>query len=288
MKATSPREMLAKYGLAPLRGLGQHFLSDPNVAAKVADAVGASAGDVVLEIGPGFGAITLLLAERAGRVVAVEFDEGIAAAFAEEYGEPARLRLVVGDFLSFDIGGAVREEGVSDLLVAGNLPYNVTSPVLRRLIEHRAVVRRAVLMVQDEVGKRLVARPGGSDYSALSVVCQYHAAVRSLFGVRRTCFHPRPAVDSRVVELDLRAGPARAADDELFARVVHAAFGKRRKMLRGSLRDLAAARGVPVGGLAEESGIDLSRRAESLSVPEFEALALALDRGEPGREEEPS
>lgn len=277
MKPASARAMLEKYGLAPRRGLGQRFLSDANVAAKVVAAVGASGDDVVLEVGPGFGAITLGLLETARRVVAVEIDAGIAAAFREEYGELPRLELLNEDVLSLDLGALAREEGVSDLLVVGNLPYNVTSPVLRLLVEGRDSVRRAVVMVQDEVGRRFSAGPGESDYSALSVVLQYHARVRSLFAVRRTCFYPRPAVDSRVVEIDFRSGPPRATDPKVFERVVHAAFGKRRKMLRSSLRELALEMETDAETLGAKSGIDLARRAESLGVEEFEALTAALE-----------
>ncbi len=287
MEPTPARDMLAKYGLAPSRRRGQNFLADGNVCRKIVAAVGAGPDDVVLEIGAGFGAITLGLAEAARLVVAVEIDAGIARAFRTEYGDLPGIELVEGDVLEFDLERAAREHGVERLLVAGNLPYGVTSPVVRNLIDARHAVSRAVLMVQSEVGARMVAAPGTSDYSALSVVLQYHAGVRQLFRVARTCFHPRPKVDSRVIEIDFRLGGAHRSDPEAFSSVVHAAFGQRRKMLRRSLSGRIERAGTTAAALEESCGIDLARRGESLSLDEFEALTLALatldDRGRAGQ-----
>jgi len=277
MEPTAPSIMLAKYGLAPSRGRGQNFLSDPNVARKIVRAVGAEAGDTVVEIGSGFGAITFGLAETAGHLVAVELDAGIVRAFRAEYGEVPGVTLIHGDFLEVDLPRLWEDRGGSRLLVAGNLPYNVTSPILERLIVERARVERAVLMVQAEVGARVVASPGSDDYSALSAVLQYHSAVASLFTVRRTCFTPRPRVDARVVEIDFSRGTRRSSDAATFAAVVHAAFGQRRKMLRRSLASLLDARGLDAERLWKATGIDLARRGETLTVTEFDALAVALD-----------
>jgi len=279
MEATRAPVMLAKYGLAASRRRGQNFLVDGNVARKVVSAVGAGADDVVVEIGSGFGAITFGLADSARRVIAVEIDAGIVRAFRDEYGDAERITLVKGDFLEFDIEGAAGEWGVQRLVVAGNLPYNVTSPVIRRLIEHKTVVPRAVLMVQAEVGARITAGPGVKDYSALSAVIQYHAAVRSLFTVRRTCFHPRPLVDSRVVEIDFGGAPARNSDPGAYSDVVHAAFQKRRKMLRQSIAGLMSQVGLSTDELEARTGLDLARRGETLAVEDFDVLACLLAPG---------
>ncbi len=268
--------MLEKYGLAPSRERGQNFLVDPNVARKVVEAVGASPDEVVVEIGPGFGAITFGIAERAAHVVCVEYDAGIARAFRKEYGDVDGVTLVEGDALEFDLGLAAREHGVEKVVVAGNLPYNLTSPVIRTLIDGKEHVSRAILMIQKEVADRLLAAPGTPSYSALTAVICFHAAVRPHFVVRRTCFHPRPTVDSKVVEIDLTCAPPRRVDPAVYSGVVHAAFGKRRKMLRQALCDVAVSAGTTVERLGSESGIDLARRGETLSVDEFEVLALAL------------
>ncbi|MCD4690533.1 hypothetical protein K8S17_03645, partial [bacterium] len=162
-------------------------------------------------------------------------------------------------------------------VVAGSIPYSVTSPLITRLVDESEFVSRAVLMVQAEVGVRLAAAPGTRDYSKLSVVVQFHAAVRSLFAIRRTCFTPRPKVDSRVIEIDFAGTPTRVVESSVFEAVVGAAFGKRRKMLRAALSELLAGHGLRSEDLTEATGIDLSRRSETLTVEEFEQLALVLE-----------
>jgi len=276
MDPTAPSVMLAKYGLAPSRDRGQNFLSDPNVARKIVRAVGPAGGDIVVEVGAGFGAITFGLAETAEHVVAVELDAGVVRAFRAEYGDTPGITLIHSDFLAVDLERIREERGGRKLLVAGNLPYNMTSPILERLIDERAHIERAVLMVQAEVGARLGASPGSDDYSALSAVVQYHAGVASLFLVRGTCFTPRPRVDARVVEIDFSRGGARSSDAAVYSDVVHAAFGQRRKMLRRSLARLLDERGVEAEALWKASGIDLARRGETLTVAEFDALAIAI------------
>ena len=273
---TPPAVMLAKYGLAPSKQRGQSFLSDANVTRKVVSAVGLSPDDVVIEIGPGFGALTFGLARAARHVIAVEIDEGIAGAFRAEYGEREDITLVVGDILDLDFARVAESHGVNRLVVVGNIPYNITSPLVRRLTDERDLVARCLLMVQSEVGARIASEPGEKDYSGLSVVTRYHARVRRLFTVKRTCFHPRPKVDSGVIEIVFDGGLGRRSDPDTFETVVHAAFGKRRKMLRRSLQELMRERGVTASELEEMTGIALSRRGETLSVEEFDGLARAL------------
>ncbi|MFH1502255.1 MAG: 16S rRNA (adenine(1518)-N(6)/adenine(1519)-N(6))-dimethyltransferase RsmA [Candidatus Eisenbacteria bacterium] len=282
MEPTPARTMLLRYGLAPSRERGQNFLVDPNVARKVVDAVAPADDELVVEIGSGFGAITFGLAERAAHVVCVEYDAGIVRAFREEYGRPDGVTLVEGDALEFDLRSAAREHGVPRVVVAGNLPYNLTSPVIRLLIGSKEVVSRAIIMVQREVADRLLADPGTPSYSALTAVVAFHARIRAHFAVRRTCFHPRPAVDSKVVEMGFLSAPKRSADPRTYSDVVHAAFGKRRKMLRQALADVAEGAGVGVERLGTDAGLDLERRGETLSVEEFERLALAVSGAQAG------
>ena len=273
---TPPAVMLSRYGLAPSRQRGQNFLSDPNVTRKVVSAAGLSPDDVVVEIGPGFGALTFGLAQVARHVVAVEIDAGVAGAFRAEYGEREDITLVVGDILDFDLAAEAERHGVNRLVVVGNIPYNVTSPLIRRLTAERDHVARCLLMVQSEVGARIASEPGERDYSGLSVVTRYHARVRRLFTVKRTCFHPRPKVDSGVIEIVFEGDFARRSDPDMFEAVVHAAFGKRRKMLRQSLRELMSELAWTATELEKVTGIALSRRGETLSVEEFDDLARAL------------
>jgi 16S rRNA (adenine1518-N6/adenine1519-N6)-dimethyltransferase len=270
--------MLAKYGLAASKQRGQNFLSDANVTRKVVAATGVGKDDIVVEVGPGFGALTFGLADAARHVIAVEVDSGIARAFLEEYGHQDCITIVRHDILDFDFGRAAGDYGVQRVTVVGNIPYNVTSPLITRLIGFRDSVARAVLMVQSEVGARITAEPAESEYSALSVVARYHAQVRRLFTVRASCFYPRPKVDSGVVEIDFESRPERASDPDAFADVVRAAFGKRRKMLRQSLGAILKEAQLEASELEGLSGIDMTRRGETLSVEEFDRLALALQR----------
>ena len=271
-----PAEMMAKHGLAPSKQRGQNFLTDANVIDKVVSAAGLTCDDVVVEIGPGFGALTFGLAEAARHVVAVEIDTGIARAFRDEFGERDGITLVNADILDFDLERAAGRFGVDGLVVVGNIPYSVTSPLVRRLVEQRERVVRCLLMVQSEVGDRIASEPGDDAYSGLSVVTRYHARVRRRFTVKRTCFHPRPKVDSGVIEIVFDSGLGRRSDPGVFETVVRAAFGKRRKMLRRSLRELLNERGLTASQLEAETGIDLSRRGETLSVEEFDELSRAL------------
>jgi len=273
---TSPSAMLGKYGLAPSKQRGQNFLSDANVIRKVVAAAALSPDDVVVEIGPGFGALTFGLAQAARHVVAVEIDSGIAGAFRSEYGEREDITLIVGDILDLDLAATAERYGIDKLVVVGNIPYNITSPLVRRLTDQRDHVARCLLMIQSEVGARIASEPGESDYSGLSVVMRYHARVRRLFTVKRTCFHPRPKVDSGVIEIVFERDLGRRSDPDTFEAVVHAAFGKRRKMLRRSLHVMMTERGKTVSELEEMTGIALSRRGETLSVEEFDDLACAF------------
>ena len=282
--STSPGGMLSRYKLAPSRQRGQNFLSDANVIRKVVSAARLSPDDVVVEIGPGFGALTFGLAQAARHVVAVEIDSGIAGAFRDEYGEREDITLVVGDILEFDFAEVARRHGVNKLVIVGNIPYNITSPLVRRLTSERDCVARCLLMIQSEVGARIASEPGEREYSGLSVVTRYHARVRRLFTVKRTCFHPRPKVDSGVIEIVFESNLGRRSDPDMFEAVVHAAFGKRRKMLRQSLQELMVERGRTASELEEATGIALSRRGETLSVEEFDDLTSALARDGKGED----
>ncbi len=276
MDFTLPSAMLSKYRLAPSKQRGQNFLNDSNVIRKIVDEIAPEPDDVIVEIGPGFGALTFGLAERVRHVIAVELDGGIVRAFRAEYGEDPRITLVEGDILRFDFE-AIRESYKCErLLVVGNIPYSITSPLVRMLTDVKGVIRRAALMVQSEVGERIVAHHGDAEYSGFSVVVQYHALARLLFTVKSSCFFPRPKVDSKLVELDFERAPRRGADAGTFEAAVQAAFGKRRKMLRRSLDDLLVRHGMTSDELGAATGIDMTRRGETLDVLEFESIATAL------------
>jgi 16S rRNA (adenine1518-N6/adenine1519-N6)-dimethyltransferase len=271
------RTALAAAGLQPQKRWGQHFLCDPAVARRIVDAARLEPHATALEIGPGLGALTDALAERAARLYLVEIDRGLAARLQERYAAQPQVRVLVGDVLALPLDTLVPDD---DITVVANLPYNVSTPVLFRLLGLRPRVRRAVLMLQREVAERLVAPPGGDARGVLSVMVQTWATVRVAFAVSRRSFLPRPRVDSAVVVLDTAAAPrVPLADVELYEAVVRAAFGQRRKMLRNAVAVLAASRGIDSRQLEArfaQAGVDPRARAETLALEDFARLVAAF------------
>jgi len=270
------RDALAAAGLRPQKRWGQHFLCDPAVARRIVDAAELQPGAAVLEIGPGLGALTDELAARAARLYLVEIDRGLAARLLERHADRPHVRVLVGDVLALPLETML--EGDCDITVVANLPYNIATPVLFRLLALRRRVRRAVVMLQREVAARLAAPPGADARGALSVMMQTWAEVRVAFGVSRRSFLPPPRVDSAVVVLRLVATPrVPLRDPATYEAVVRAAFGQRRKMLRNALAALAAARGVDGAALFARAGVDPRARAETLALDDFARLAGALE-----------
>lgn len=258
---------------------GQHFLVDRKAIRRIVALVEPEPGEVVLEIGPGRGALTGPLVEALPRLVAVEIDRDLVAQLRARFaGSP--LRLIEGDILQLDLAGVLREEGGARLLLVGNLPYNITAPLLFGLLEQAGQISRAVLMVQREVAQRLAAGPGSKDYSLLTVSLGMRATVVPRLEVDRRAFRPVPRVDSTVVEVRFAPQwryPVR--DREMFSRLVRAAFGQRRKMLRNSLKSLVGAEGPALlEEIAGSAGIELTRRPESLGLEEFARLSDAFTR----------
>ena len=263
------RDVIARHGLAARRTLGQHFLLDLNLTARIAGAAGDLDGMEVLEVGPGPGGLTRsLLAAGAERVVAVERDQRCVAALAELAAAwPGRLEIVEGDALAIDeaalFGGPA--------MVVANLPYNVATALLFKWLDRVELFRGFVLMFQKEVADRIVAAPGGKTYGRLSVMAQWRCRARPLFEIPARAFTPPPKVTSTVVALTPRPAPLAPAEPEALARVVAAAFGRRRKMLRAALKGLV---GDPASLLAE-AGVAPTARAEELDIAAFCALARA-------------
>jgi 16S rRNA (adenine1518-N6/adenine1519-N6)-dimethyltransferase len=249
----------------PKKRFGQHFLHDRAVVERIVAAFDPRPGETVVEIGPGLGALTRLLLERVSHLHVVELDRDLAARLRADY-PPERLTVHEADALKFDFcvlapaGGALR--------LIGNLPYNISTPLLFRLLDQERCIADMLFMLQKEVVERMAAAPGGKDYGRLSVMIQWRLAVHRLFDVRPRAFTPPPQVDSSVVRLVPHGAPPIQVDDpERFAYVVRAAFAHRRKTLRNNLKEL-----VP-GSTWSALGIDPGRRAETLTLAEFAALA---------------
>jgi len=270
------------------RALGQHFLADPGVAAQIVEAVGATAGDLVCEIGAGDGALTRALATRAGRLIALEVDPALRerlAAAAAHWAEARAVEIRLADArgFSYEELRALRPDPGGRVLVVGNLPYSASKAILERLLDAHATLDRAVLMLQREVALRVAAVPGGRDYGALSVFWQRWADVSLLLVVPPAAFRPPPAVESAVVTASFRSIPRVAvANEQEFTRVVRAAFGQRRKTLANALRGGGLGNTTRLASALAEAQIDGGRRAETLSLEEFGRLADAVHRVAPG------
>ncbi len=257
------------------RSLGQNFLVDPNLQRKIVEAVGIEPGDTVLEIGPGQGALTSHLAERADRLVAVELDDALAESLSSRYRDTSAVRIVHHDILDWDPTEVLTRPPVK---VVGNIPYNITSPILFRLLEWRPQPERVVVMVQKEVADRLQAEPGGKAYGALTVGIRAVATVEKLFDVRRQAFRPVPNVDSSVVRLRPRDVQRSLAEAESLRALTRAAFGMRRKQLQKILRT-AAGYGLEqerAEAVLEGVGVRPTDRPEVLEPDTFVELAVAL------------
>lgn len=249
---------------------GQNFLIDRQVVADIVSAVAPGRHDCVVEIGPGLGALTDPLLERLDHLHVVEIDRDIIARLRPRY-SPQRLTIHEGDALAFDFSALAPAGGKGRLHVVGNLPYNISTPLLFHLAGFADHVYDMHFMLQKEVVERLVAEPGTSDYGRLSVMLQYRFVMDWLFSVPPECFAPAPKVDSAVVRLIPRPARELAARDEArFAALVAAAFAQRRKMLRNNLKGLVDGAGF------ERLGIAPTARAEELSVDDYVRIANAL------------
>lgn len=269
----------------PRPRFAQHFLVAREVTEAIAELVRPAAGEVVVEIGPGRGALTEALLAVVDRLVVVEIDRDLVALLRTRP-SASKLDLIEGDILQIDLREVLRAAGGCRLLMVGNLPYNITAPLIFHLLAHADCISRAIVMVQREVAQRLVARPGSKDYSLLSVLVALRAEVELRLQVERDCFRPVPAVDSSVVELRFAPKIRYAVQDVTgFDRLVRRAFGQRRKMLRNSLLGLNPAGGRPwLDEVGQQAGIELTRRPEELSIEEFIRLSDAcsgLGREEP-------
>jgi 16S rRNA (adenine1518-N6/adenine1519-N6)-dimethyltransferase len=252
-------------GHRPRKRFGQNFLADPHYVARVVDAIAPVRGDNIVEIGPGLGALTGALIERAGRIAAIEIDRDLAARLRERF-TCEFLTLHESDALTFDFAAL----GLG-LRVVGNLPYNISSPLLFRLAACDARLRDIHVMLQREVVARMTAVPATPDYGRLSVMLQVRFAITRLFTVPAGAFRPVPKVESAVARLvPLGAARPRIADEALFAQVVAAAFGQRRKTLRNALASLADE------GALRAAGVDPGVRGETLSIADFVRLASSF------------
>ena len=275
------KALLGRHGFRFSKSMGQNFLIEGWLPRDIADASGADETCGVLEVGPGIGPLTVQLAARAAKVVAVELDRTLLPVLAETLAGRENVEVISGDVMKLDIKALVAEKlpGLTPMACA-NLPYNITTPVLTAFIE-AGCFSAITVMIQREVALRICAAPGTADYGAFSVYCQYHTDPELLFDVPPEAFLPAPKVTSSVIRLVPRAAPPAEVEDEgAFFRVVKAAFAQRRKTLLNGLSSAYGSRfsKEELRGILEDCGLPADVRGERLGIPQFAALAKELYR----------
>lgn len=260
--------------LPPVRkSLGQHFINDRRILARIVDALDPRPAETVIEIGPGRGALTEILTERAGRVIAIEYDRALAALLHERYASQSKVQIVQADVLQSDLGALA----AGPYAVVGNVPYYITTPILFHALR-RPRPERAVYLVQREVAARMSAAPGSKAYGALSVNLQALATVETLFRIPAGAFTPPPKVESAVVRVTPRHDPVVAPEEEQgYREIVQGAFGLRRKQMRRVVRELRPMTAERADRLLHSVDIPPDVRPETLSPALFAALFRVLD-----------
>ncbi len=277
MTSNSPKQLLSEWNLRAKHHFGQNFISNLELSEKIAERAVQGQGGTVIEIGAGLGALTAPLLTRANKVVAIERDRDLVPFLHgkfEQYIHDGRLVVLEEDAKATDY---LRQFGIgpAPFILAGNLPYQITGPLLRRAVELASVIERAVLMVQLEVADRLCASPGSRSYGALSVFAQACFSVQRVSVVKRGAFYPQPNVDSAIIELN-PLHPFVSEESPLFREIVQLAFRYRRKILRNAWSGLTLAAVSDLESAAARSEIDLDARGETLSVHHFARLAKEL------------
>jgi 16S rRNA (adenine1518-N6/adenine1519-N6)-dimethyltransferase len=275
----TPREIIKQYGIKPNKKLGQSFLIDINVINRIVHAVNISQEDIIVEIGAGIGVLTENIAKKAKRVIAVEIDRNLVEVLKDKLGIYDNVEVHCGDILKFDFN-SVSETHNSKIKIIGNVPYNISSPLIFRLLSFRSVISDFMLMLQKEIVQRLVSMPGNKIYGVPSVILQMFASTEKIFDVSSTCFYPQPKVESAVVRGSFLEKPlVHLQDENFFTSLVKAAFAQRRKMLINNLKNSKLLADIEEGKVKEVlicAGIDGKRRGETLSVEEFGKLSNLL------------
>jgi 16S rRNA (adenine1518-N6/adenine1519-N6)-dimethyltransferase len=276
------KDILKKYGFSFKKSLGQNFLIDTNILKKIVSFADLTEESGAIEIGPGIGALTEQLARTSKKVVAFEIDQRLLPILKDTLSPYPNVKIIHNDVLEADVAEVIKEEftDLDDIMVVANLPYYVTTPIIMKLLEEQLPIRGIVCMLQKEVADRISARPGTKEYGSLSIAVQYYTVAETVMIVPKTVFVPQPNVDSAVIRLTRREQPAVTVTDEtFFFQVTRASFAQRRKTLLNNLTSQ-----LPDGKQKKEailqalstSGIDPTRRGETLSIEEFGRLSEEL------------
>ena len=283
---TTINEIKNKHGFKLSKSLGQNFLTDKNIIDKIIEKSMIGKQDLVIEIGPGIGVLTAAAAEEAGKVIAIEIDRNLIPILKETLSEYDNIEVINKDILKTDLKEILEQnkekngQKVDSVRIVGNLPYYITTPIIMKILEDRVPADSITIMLQQEVADRIKAGPGSKTYGALSVAVQYYCTVSHVANAPKEIFIPQPKVDSTVIRLDIRKErPVLLYSEEAFFAVVKAGFGQRRKTLLNSLTGVYGLTKDQVAAVMITAGIDPIRRAETLSLEEFAALANTIRPG---------
>ncbi len=276
-KPTDLLELLKSLNITPNKILSQNFLIDGNIIKKICETAHVQPGDLIIEIGPGPGALTEALLDRGAHVIAIEKDPVLAKALERLQGPEKKLEIFCEDIMGFPIEEILKERlhGGSKAKVVANLPYHITTPILANLVIKEPFLSTIVVMVQEEVARRFVAHPSTSEYSSFTIFLQFYSKPKYAFTVSRNCFMPKPSVESAVVTLELHP-PALLEGQERFFELTRTAFKHRRKMLRASLRDFYTSEHIME--TLEKIGVNAKARPENLSLEEWLCFVKALQQ----------
>ena len=287
--STSTKALIKKYNIRLTKSLGQNFLIDEQVIKRIVHAADIEGDDLVIEVGSGIGNMTRELAAKAGKVAAIEIDRHLLHALSENVEEFENVEIINEDILKFDIKNYIYKNGYTGqessnklpIKVIGNLPYYITTPVIMRFLEEISETDLMVLMVQKEVADRMLAKPGTSDYGALSVAVQFYSRPEKIFDVPPHCFIPQPGVYSTVIRLNInKKPPVELINKELFFKTVKASFGQRRKTLLNALYNSGyfAKSKEEIKVILQNIGISERQRGETLSIMQFAQLSNSLSQ----------
>jgi 16S rRNA (adenine1518-N6/adenine1519-N6)-dimethyltransferase len=280
------RQRLEAYGVRPRKRWGQNFLVRAQTAERIVDAAHLGGDDSVIEIGPGAGALTGLLAHAARRVVAIERDAGLVRLLRDELGDWGKIEIREADVLEMDLDALAREIGETRVRVVGNLPYSITTPIFEWMVEYRDAIASAIVLVQREYAARLAAAAASPEYGSLTVFIRFYFLLEPLFTVPASSFWPRPEVESTLLRLRVRARPpVEVPDAARFFELVRASFGQRRKTLGNALAAAYDGDRVEAARVLRIAGIAAERRGETLTLDDFAHVARADASVRAGEEE---
>jgi 16S rRNA (adenine1518-N6/adenine1519-N6)-dimethyltransferase len=270
------REIVKHFNFKFSKKLGQNFLVSEEVLNNIMVGAGLNEDTCAMEIGPGIGTLTAEMAKRCKKVVSIELDDSLIPVLSETLSNYENIKVIHGDALKIDFNELIKNEELTNIKLVANLPYYVTTPIITKIFEERTIIESIVVMIQKEVGDRIVAKPGTKDYGALSLLCQYYSEPIKICDVPPESFIPEPKVDSIVIKMNIRKELAvNVTDEKLFFSIIRQSFNMRRKTLWNSLKPI----GLPEEKLREafeSAEIDPKRRGETLSIEEFGKLANTI------------